>query len=103
MSGLAFHALILIILNHNPIHPELIRGSLIGYILAPGRWISLFAGARVFFIGSGFALAVDKYIIKSCVLGVGTVSPGPRRTIQINERHGYSPSGTGDVSLFLGE
>jgi putative hydrolase of the HAD superfamily len=27
-SGLAFHALKLIILNHNPIHPELIRGSL---------------------------------------------------------------------------
>jgi len=29
MSGLAFHALDLIILNHNPIQPELIRGSLV--------------------------------------------------------------------------
>ena len=29
MSGLAFHASNLIILNHNPIHPELIRGSLV--------------------------------------------------------------------------
>ena len=28
MSGLAFHALNLIILNHNPINPELIRDSL---------------------------------------------------------------------------
>ena len=28
---LAFHALNLIILNHNPIHPELIRGSLSQY------------------------------------------------------------------------
>ena len=77
--------------------------ALIGYILAPSRGISLSAGAHVFFIGSGFALAVDKYIIRRCVLDVGTVSPRPRRTIQINERHGYSPSGTGDVSLFLGE
>ena len=35
MSGLAFHALSLIILNHNPIHPELIqrfpRGSLMSW------------------------------------------------------------------------
>jgi len=52
------------ILNHNPIHPELIRGSLIGHNLTLGRWISLSVGARVFIIASGFALAVDKYIIK---------------------------------------
>lgn len=56
-----------------------------------------------FFIASGFALAVDKYIIKRCVLGAGTVSPGPCQIIQINDRHGYSPTGIGDVLLFLGE
>ena len=80
-----------------------IRKCLIGYILALGRWNSLSAGTHVFFIASGFALAVDKYIIKRCVLSAGTVSPGPCQIIQTNDRHGYSPTGIGDVLLVLGE
>jgi hypothetical protein len=63
----------------------------------------LSGGAHEYFIASGFALAVDKYIIKRCVLGAGTVSPGPCQIIQINDRHGYSPTGTGDLSLCPGE
>jgi len=40
MSGLVFHALNLIILSHNPIHPELIRGSL-GEFLFNRRYLKL--------------------------------------------------------------
>jgi hypothetical protein len=86
-----------------PDSPRINQRFLNCYILALGQWISLSVGAHEIFIASGFALAVDKYIIKRCVLGAGTVSPGPCQIIQINDRYGYNPTGIGDGSLFLGE
>jgi hypothetical protein len=62
--------------DSQPDLPRINQRFLTGYILAPGLWISLSAGAHLFFIASGFAPAVDKYIIMRCVLGAGAVCPG---------------------------